>query len=113
MIPIENSLQGEVGHSMDLLYEREVRVISECYLEIAHCLWAMFKILVKSSAFYGRAQAIDQCRRWLLEHIGHAELTECSSTARSAVSQKRTLTGRPFATSMRPNITDSAFSPKG
>ena len=38
VIPIENSLRGGIGHSMDLLYEREVRVISECYLEIAHHL---------------------------------------------------------------------------
>ncbi len=88
VIPIENSLMGEVGHSMDLLYEREVRVISECYLEIAHCLCGNVGNLGEIKCLYGRAQAIDQCRRWLLEHIGHAEFTECSSTARSAVLAK-------------------------
>jgi len=89
VIPIENSLQGGVGHSMDLLYEREVHVISECYLEIAHCLCGNVQNLGEIKCLYGHAEAIDQCRRWLTENIGHAaEYTECSSTARSAVLAK-------------------------
>jgi len=88
VIPIETSLQGGVGHSMDLLYEREVHVISECYLEIAHYLCGNAKGLGDVRRLYGHPQAIDQCRRWLLENIGHAEHIECSSTARSALLAK-------------------------
>ncbi|MGC9965619.1 MAG: prephenate dehydratase [Syntrophobacteraceae bacterium] len=83
VIPIEDSLQGGIGHSMDLLYEREVRVISECYLEIAHNLCGNVRNTGEIKRVYGQAQAIEQCRGWLLENVGHAELTECSSTARS------------------------------
>lgn len=84
VIPVEDSLRGGIGHCMDLLYEREARVISECYLEIAHNLCGNVRNLGEIKHVYGDAQAIEQCRRWLLENVGHAEMTECSSTARSA-----------------------------
>jgi len=85
VIPIENSLQGGVGHSMDLLYEREVRVISECYLEIAHHLCGTAGDLKEIKRLYAHPQAIEQCRRWLLENLAGVEHIECTSTARSAV----------------------------
>jgi chorismate mutase/prephenate dehydratase len=88
VIPIENSLQGGVGHSMDLLYKREVRVTSECYLEVAHHLCSNARSLAEIKHLYGHPQAIEQCRRWLLENLGHAEHAETSSTSRSALLAK-------------------------
>jgi chorismate mutase/prephenate dehydratase len=85
VIPIENSLQGGVGRSMDLLYEREVQVISECYLEISHYLCGTMDGPGEVKRLYGHSQAIDQCRHWLLENLGAIEFTECSSTARAAI----------------------------
>lgn len=88
VIPIENSLQGGIGHSMDLLYEREVRVISECYLEIAHHLCGVVESLQEIKRLYAHPQAVEQCRRWLLENLGSVEHIECTSTARSAMLAK-------------------------
>lgn len=88
VIPVENSLQGSVGQSMDLLYQREVRVISECYLEIAHYLCGGAGAVTEVKRLYGHPQAFEQCRRWLQEHLGSAEWIECSSTARSALLAK-------------------------
>ena len=89
VIPIETSLHGGVGHSMDLLYEREVQVISECYLEIAYYLCGNAPDLGAIKRLYGPPHAIDQCRRWLVENIGHAEHAECSSTAHAAMLAKK------------------------
>ncbi|SPF39361.1 Chorismate mutase / prephenate dehydratase [Syntrophobacter sp. SbD1] len=88
VIPIETSLHGGAGHSLDLLYEREVRVISECYLEIAHYLCGNVRDPRDIKRVYGPPHAIEQCRRWLLENAGQAEHSECSSTARAALSAK-------------------------
>lgn len=88
VIPIENSVQGGVGHSMDLLYEREVRVISELYLEISHYLCGRAKSLGEVKRLYGHSQAIEQCRRWILENLGSVEQSECASTARAAILAK-------------------------
>jgi chorismate mutase / prephenate dehydratase len=84
VIPIETSLDGGVGHSMDLLYEREVQVISECYLEIAHHLCGNAQELADIRNLYGPPHAIELCRKWLIENLGQAEQIECSSTAHAA-----------------------------
>jgi chorismate mutase/prephenate dehydratase len=84
VIPIETSLQGGVGHSMDLLYEREVQVISECYMEIAYYLCGNVRELGGIKRIYGAPHAIEGCRKWLLENVSHADRTECSSTSFAA-----------------------------
>ncbi|MDL2261719.1 prephenate dehydratase, partial [Methanimicrococcus sp. OttesenSCG-928-J09] len=38
VIPIENSLEGAVGISMDLLLEKEVSIIAELVIPVNHCL---------------------------------------------------------------------------
>lgn len=84
VIPIENSLQGGVGRSMDLLYEWDVRVVGECYLEVAHHLSSRAGSLEDIRRLYAHPQAMDQCRHWILQHLRHAELHETASTARAA-----------------------------
>ena len=93
VIPIETTLHGGVGHSLDLLYEREVQVISECYLEMSHYLCGNALDPRDIKRIYGPPHAIEQCRRWLLENAGQAEQTECSSTARAALYAKEDLYG--------------------
>ncbi len=84
VIPIENSLQGGVGRSMDLLYESDVRVVGECYLEVAHHLSSKVTSIEEVERVYAHPQAIEQCRHWLLQNLRHAEPHETASTARAA-----------------------------
>lgn len=84
VVPIENSLQGGVGHTLDLLNERDVKVIHECYLEIAHYLCGKGAGIEDIKRLYGHPQALEQCRGWILENLRHVESFECSSTARAA-----------------------------
>jgi chorismate mutase / prephenate dehydratase len=84
VVPIANSLQGGVGHTLDLLYEREVSVIRECYLEVTHYLCGNSGSIQEVKRLYGHPQALEQCRRWVLENLRHVELFECSSTAQAA-----------------------------
>jgi chorismate mutase/prephenate dehydratase len=91
--PIENSLQGGVGHTLDLLYEREVRVVHECYLEIAHYLCGNMESLQDLKRLYGHPQALEQCRKWILENLRYVESFECSSTAQAAQLAGKDLSG--------------------
>jgi chorismate mutase/prephenate dehydratase len=84
VVPIENSLQGGVGKTIDLLYEREVQVIGECYLEVAHCLCTGVETLGEVRNLYAHAHSMEQCRRWVLETLRHAQWHECTSTAQAA-----------------------------
>jgi chorismate mutase / prephenate dehydratase len=83
VVPIENSLQGGVGRTMDLLYERDVTVMHECYLEVAHYLSGHAEELGRIKHLYAHPQAIEQCRGWILENLGHVEIFECASTAQA------------------------------
>ncbi len=93
VIPIEASLHGGLGHGIDLLYTHEVRVVSECYLEIAHYLCGNVAGLDAVKHVYGRPEDFSQCRRWLAENLGRAEYTECFSTSRAAMLAKEDRNG--------------------
>ena len=84
VIPIENSLQGGVGRSMDLLYESSMRVGGECYLEVAHNLCGSVDSVQNLKHLYAHHQPIEQCRRWILENLRHVEIYESTSTAQAA-----------------------------
>jgi len=82
--PVENSLQGGVGHTMDLLYEKDVRVVSECYIEIANCLASHLESTRAVKHLYAHPQAMEQCRRWVYENLHDVAWYECTSTAQAA-----------------------------
>ena len=80
VIPIENSTEGAVVHSLDMLAESELKIVSQVYLNIDHCLIgqgpleAVKKVLSKDIA-------LAQCRNWLQRNLPDAELIETDSTA--------------------------------
>lgn len=82
VIPIENSTEGSVSHTLDMLAESELKILSQVFLEISHHLIARAPIS-GIRRVYSRDQALAQCRRWLQTHLPKAEFTECSSTARA------------------------------
>ncbi len=85
VIPVEASMQDGSGHGIDFLYTREVRVVSECYLEISHYLCGNVADTGAVKRVYGRREDFYECRRWLAENLGRVECTECSSTSRAAM----------------------------
>ncbi|NLI80204.1 MAG: prephenate dehydratase [Deltaproteobacteria bacterium] len=93
IVPVENSLQGGVGRTIDLLYEREVGVVRECYLEVTHYLCSTAQDIAQIQRLYAHPQAVEQCRRWILEHLRSAEIYECSSTAQAAQMARKDTAG--------------------
>ncbi|MDY0041673.1 MAG: prephenate dehydratase [Desulforhabdus sp.] len=84
VVPVENSLQGGVGRTMDLLYEKDVRVVGECYIEIANCLCSHLDAIPDVKHLYAHPLAMEQCRRWVYENLHDVEWYECTSTAQAA-----------------------------
>ena len=89
VVPIESSFQGGVGRTMDLLHERNVSVVNECYLEVAHYLCAGSTSIENLKHLYAHPQTSEQCRRWILENLRQVELFECASTAQAAQLAKK------------------------
>ncbi len=83
VVPIENSIEGAVTHTFDLLVDSELKICSQVLLEISHNLLSRTTI-DKINAIYSNPQVFGQCRQWLLAHLPRAEQVEVSSTTRAA-----------------------------
>ncbi len=81
--PIENSYQGAVTDTLDvLLHEEGLHIRQELTLDIVHNL--MVKpgvVLAAVKRVYSHPQALGQCRRYLEQHLPNAELAASLSTA--------------------------------
>ncbi len=64
VIPIENSIEGSVNETYDLLVEKHLFVIGEIYQRIRHCLIAN-KQSIEIKTVYSHPQALAQCRNYI------------------------------------------------
>jgi len=67
VLPVENSLEGSVGESYDLLLTTKLHATGEIYHRIRHCLIG-FEGLDRIDTVYSHPQALGQCRRFIQEH---------------------------------------------
>jgi prephenate dehydratase len=67
ILPVENSLEGSVGESYDLLNSTSLNVIGEIYHRVEHCLIGSGK-LEDVDTVYSHPQALGQCRKFIEEH---------------------------------------------
>ena len=64
VLPVENSLEGSVGESYDLLNSTKLIVMGEIYHQIEHCLIGNGK-LNEVDTVYSHPQALGQCRNFI------------------------------------------------
>jgi chorismate mutase/prephenate dehydratase len=83
IVPIENSTEGGVNQSIDLLADTRLKVVSELYLPIHHHLLARCP-LKEIRVVYSHPQPFAQCRNWLNGHLGEVRREEVGSTAEAA-----------------------------
>jgi chorismate mutase (EC 5.4.99.5)/prephenate dehydratase (EC 4.2.1.51) len=82
-VPIENSIEGAVTHTMDMLVDSDLKICSQLILEISHNL--LSKSSMKSlRKIYSNPQVFGQCRIWLEKNLPRVECIEVSSTSRAA-----------------------------
>jgi len=67
ILPVENSLEGSVGESYDLLLTTKLNVVGEIYYRIKHCLIG-FDGIEKIDTVYSHPQALGQCRKFIQKH---------------------------------------------
>ncbi|MGI0070091.1 MAG: prephenate dehydratase [Nitrosotalea sp.] len=67
VLPVENSLEGSVPESYDLLLTTKLNAVGEIYHKIRHCLIGL-QPLKKIDTVYSHPQALGQCRKFIQEH---------------------------------------------
>ncbi|HPL83066.1 MAG TPA: prephenate dehydratase [Candidatus Omnitrophota bacterium] len=83
VVPVENSIEGAVTHTLDVLVDSDLKICSQVILNIEHNLLSN-SAKNKIKKIYSNPQVFGQCRRWLQDNLPQAELIEVSSTTRAA-----------------------------
>lgn len=83
VVPIENSIEGAVTHTFDLLVDSELKICSQILLQISHNLLSK-TTLDKIKKIYSNPQVFGQCRNWLAANYPKVELIDVPSTTRAA-----------------------------
>jgi chorismate mutase/prephenate dehydratase len=84
VVPIENSTEGVVNSTLDMLMESPLTISSEIVLEVSHCLLTRSGTTDEIQKVYSHPQALGQCRAWLSANLPKAALIEVASTALAA-----------------------------
>jgi chorismate mutase/prephenate dehydratase len=83
VVPVENSTEGVVTHTLDMFVESNLQIVAQIILPIHYCLAGTLP-MDKIERVYVHPQALGQCRLWIQRHLPKAEIIETSSNARSA-----------------------------
>ncbi len=84
VVPIENSIEGAVSHTMDMFANSPLMICSEACLRIRHSLLSKNDDARSIARVYSNPQVFAQCRGWLEKNLYWAKLKESTSTAKAA-----------------------------
>jgi chorismate mutase / prephenate dehydratase len=90
VVPVENSTEGAVGRSLDLMPQSPLKVCGEVVVRIHHNL--MMKVAAKAAPkdfsairrVFSHGQSLAQCHEWLNVHLPDAERVAVASNAEAA-----------------------------
>lgn len=86
LVPVENSTEGTINHTLDLLMQTPLQICGEVLLRIEHQLLSEADNLSAVKAVHAHPQSLAQCRNWLDKHLPNAErVSESSNAAAAAV----------------------------
>jgi len=84
VVPVENSNQGIVSHTLDRFVESDLKICGEIQMAIHHNLLTQAKSLPGIERLYSHQQSISQCKTWIRQHLPTAECIAVSSNAEAA-----------------------------
>lgn len=84
VVPVENSTEGAVGRTLDLLTSSKLHICGEVELPIHHHLLSLSAATSEIKKVYSHAQSLAQCHEWLSTHLPNAERQAVVSNAEAA-----------------------------
>ncbi|MDY6792453.1 MAG: prephenate dehydratase [Thermodesulfobacteriota bacterium] len=91
VVPVENSNEGSVNHTLDLFFESDLKICAEIFQPISHDLLSRTKTIDEIKVIYSHSHAFAQCRNWIRSHLPTADHKECNSTAQAAKKATETI----------------------
>jgi chorismate mutase / prephenate dehydratase len=88
VIPVENSIEGGVTHSLDMFIDSDLKICSEIFFQISHNLMSNSdRRYIKK--IYSNPQVFGQCRAWLESNFPGVDLIDTASTTNAAQRAQR------------------------
>ncbi len=84
VVPVENSIEGVVNHTLDMLINSALLICGEVELRIHHHLLSNEDDIKKVNKIYSHQQSLAQCRGWLDTQLLQAERIAVNSNAEAA-----------------------------
>ncbi len=84
VVPVENSTEGMVSHTLDMFVDSDLKINAEVLLEVSHDLLSRTGRMEDVRKVYSHPQALAQCRHWLEENLPNVPLVDVASTALAA-----------------------------
>jgi len=84
VVPVENSTEGAIGRTLDLLLQSPLKICGEVLLSVHQCLLSPCNDLSAITRVYSHPQSLGQCQDWLNTHLPHAERVSVASNAEAA-----------------------------
>jgi chorismate mutase/prephenate dehydratase len=83
VVPVENSTEGVVTHTLDMFVDSDLKIVAQIVLPVQHCLVSNSP-RSQIRKLYSHPQSLGQCRGWVQNNLPRVEIIETSSNARSA-----------------------------
>jgi chorismate mutase/prephenate dehydratase len=84
VVPIENSTQGIVSHTLDVFLDSDLKICGEVEMRIHHNLLTHSGSLKGIERVYAHHQSLSQCKSWLRRNLPAAESLPVASNAEAA-----------------------------
>jgi chorismate mutase/prephenate dehydratase len=84
VVPVENSTEGVVSHTLDMFVESGLKITAEILLEVHHDLLSRTGRLEEIKKVYSHPQPLAQCRQWLDDNLPGVPVVDVASTATAA-----------------------------
>jgi chorismate mutase/prephenate dehydratase len=84
VVPVENSNQGIVSHTLDRFVDSDLKICGEIEMAIHQNLLSTAKSLGDIERIYSHQQSLSQCKNWIRQHLPKAECIAVSSNAEAA-----------------------------
>jgi len=84
VVPVENSTEGAIGRTLDLLLQTSAQVCGEIDLPVHHNLLSKLNDKSAIGVLYSHAQSLSQCHEWLNQNLPGAERRAVASNSEAA-----------------------------
>jgi chorismate mutase/prephenate dehydratase len=84
VVPVENSTQGIVSHTLDMFLLSDLKICGEIELRIHQNLLTLAKNVEQIERVYSHEQSLSQCKSWLRAHLPGVELISVGSNSEAA-----------------------------